>query len=159
MDKCSNVFASFPFTFSFFLPFPLMLSINTTLFQLVTSWKDFTIFTWGVWQCLRVCACVCVCVCVGVHVTVFRSAFLFVVRVKEWKTLEREQDIDCVFACVFVYLYTIKKKHITYVCIWIKYSLLSHLVSFSLTLTQAFMSVSYLLLFLSHIHHMSPILF
>lgn len=30
--------------------------------------------------------CVCMRVCVGVHVTVFRSAFLFVVRVKEWKT-------------------------------------------------------------------------
>lgn len=64
-------------------PIPLGLSINRTSFQLVTSWKDFTIFTWGVWQCLRVCVCVYACVCV--HVTVFRSAFLFAVRVNEWK--------------------------------------------------------------------------
>lgn len=66
-------------------PIPLGLSINRTSFQLVTSWKDFTIFTWGVWQCLRVCVCVCVYACVCVHVTVFRSAFLFAVRVNEWK--------------------------------------------------------------------------
>lgn len=97
MDKCSKVFV--PVRVLFLPPISPHAIDKHNFISTRDLLEGFYYFYMGR-VAMFTCVCMRMCVCVCVHVTVFRSAFLFVVRVNEWKTLEREQDIYCVFVCV-----------------------------------------------------------
>lgn len=159
-DKCSKVFVSFSVRVLFLPPISPHAIDKHNFISTRDLLEGFYYFYMGrvvmfTCVCMRICVCVCLWArnCISKCISL-RCACEWVENVRARARYRLRVCMCSVCICI-----RLKKKHITYVCISIKYSLLSHFVSFSLTLTQAFLRVSHLLLLLSHIHHMSPILF